>query len=665
MHMFRRFLMMSMALSLPLGRAIAQPRAEGRSAERPWQDGRSFIVICWHNLEESDPDQVYLGVASRRLVEQLTWLKANGYTAITIDQILAARDGGPPLPPRAVLLSFDDGFRSFYTQAFPVLRAMNMPAVLAVVTAWLRPSAGASVQFGDTPTSRAHFLGWDELREVAASGLVEIAAHTDDHHQGRRANPQGSMQPAASTRLWHPRRGYESDREYLERLRRDFRAISNTLHKESGKRPRIMVWPYGAYTGSAIRVAQELGMPIAMSLDPGFASIDALDRIPRLLISNNPPLDEFVRAIHDARNAAPIRVVHADLDYIYDADAEQQERNLGALVQRVHELGINTVFLQAFADPQGSGLTRQLYFPNRHLPTRADLFNRAVWQLTTRARVRVYAWMPVLAFDLPATLARVARVSPQTGAIERDPNAYARISPFDPQGRRMIREIYEDLVRAAPIAGILFHDDAALSDFEDASAPALAAYREAGLPGSIAELRADSATMARWTRFKTEALSAFTRELTDTIRRERPHARSARNLFALPVLDPTSEAWFGQNFDLALASYDHVAVMAMPMMENVPDAETDRWLARLVQEVARRPEGLARTIFELQAVDWRRDKSDPRRLIPNDVLVRKLRQLARAGALSFGYYPDDFAAGHPDIPKIGAAMSLRWFPHRR
>jgi poly-beta-1,6-N-acetyl-D-glucosamine N-deacetylase len=663
----RSFLSSAAGLATPLvvPGAGAQTRAPWQPVDLPAPDGRSFLSICWHNVEDEEPDQTYLGVTARRFVEQLGWLKANGWTAITLDRLIAARDGREALPPRAVLLSFDDGFRSFYTHVMPVLRAMDMPAVLAVVTGWLRPPPGATVPFGDAPVPRSQFLSWSELREIAASGLVEIAAHTDAHHQGRLANPQGNMQPAVSTRLWRAGRGYESDREYRDRLRKDFRAVSDTLLKETGRRPRAMVWPYGAYSGTAVEVARELGMPIAMTLEEGMGSLDTLDRVPRMLISYDPPLDAFARAVHGVRRQAPVRVVHADLDYVHDPDPAQTDRNLGALVQRVHDLGVNTVFLQAFADPDGSGLTRQLYFPNRHLPMRADLFNRACWQLMTRARVRVYAWMPVLAYELAPDIARVARASPTTGAVEIDPQGYRRISPFDARGRRIIGEIYEDLARAAPIGGVLYHDDAVLSDFEDASAPALAAYRAAGLPTTIAALRADPAIMSRWTRFKTAALTGFTNELTAIVRRERPRARTARNLFAMPLLDPGSEAWFGQNFDDALAAYDHVAVMAMPMMENVPAAETEAWLGRVVAQAARRPEGLARTIFELQATDWRRKVDEPGRRIPDELLVRKLRELVRAGALSFGYYPDDFAKGHPDVAQLGAVMSLRWFQYRR
>src|SRR3546814_3323955 len=66
----------------------------------------------------------------------------------------------------------------------------------------------------------------------------------------------------------------------------------------------------------------------------------------------------------------------------------QQEANVGKLIQRIYDLGANTVFLQAFADPKGDGLVHSLYFPNRHLPVRGDLFDRVAWQLKTRANAK-------------------------------------------------------------------------------------------------------------------------------------------------------------------------------------------------------------------------------------------------------------------------------------
>ncbi len=84
--------------------------------------------------------------AGARLIEQLAWLRENGYQAVSVDQILAARRGGPALPPKAVMLSFDDGYSSFYTRVMPILRAYHWPALLAPVGSWidapLEPTSG-------------------------------------------------------------------------------------------------------------------------------------------------------------------------------------------------------------------------------------------------------------------------------------------------------------------------------------------------------------------------------------------------------------------------------------------------------------------------------------------------------------------------------------------
>ncbi|WP_230369807.1 poly-beta-1,6-N-acetyl-D-glucosamine N-deacetylase PgaB [Paludibacterium denitrificans] len=68
--------------------------------------------------------------------------------------------------------------------------------------------------------------------------------------------------------------------------------------------------------------------------------------------------------------------MHVDLDYIYDPSPARQEENLGKLLDRVKAMGPSVVYLQAFADPDGNGAADALYFPNRHLPMRADLFSR-------------------------------------------------------------------------------------------------------------------------------------------------------------------------------------------------------------------------------------------------------------------------------------------------
>ena len=134
---------------------------------------------------------------------------------------------------------------------------------------------------------------------------------------------------------------------------------------------------------------------------------------------------------------------------------------------------------------------------------------------------------------------------------------------------------------------------------------------------------------------------------------------TARNIFASPVLDPKAEEWTAQNFDDFLHAYDYVALEAMPYMEEATDPKD--WMKKLTAAVAKHKDGLKKTIFELQAVDWR-NQDKP---IPSTVLRDQMRQLRAAGALNYGYYPDDFIAGRPDTEVLREVMSLKTYIETR
>jgi biofilm PGA synthesis lipoprotein PgaB len=630
--------------------------------EAPWPKNH-FLGIAYHDVNDSDPDQAVVAVRTERLIEQLAWLRENGYQAVSVDQVLAARRGGPPLPPKAVMLSFDDGYSSFYTRVMPILRAYNWPALLAPVGTWIDTPLTQPVDFAGTPRPRGDFLTWQQIREVSRSGLVEIAAHTDASHKGILANPQGNLEPAATTRRFDPATNrYETEAQFRERMRADVVAISDKIRAVTGKAPRVWVWPYGAADGTSLAVVSEHGYEMALTLDDGLDDSKKLMSSPRFLVDSDPDGEHFASSMVAVQAKAPLRVLHVDLDHVYDPDPAQQARNLDVLVQRVVDMGSVTVFLQAYADPKGDGLVHSLYFPNRHLPMRADLFNRVAWQLHTRARASVFAWMPVLSYALDPKLPRVTRWDPETGKVGPDPDQYQRLSPFDPKVRQMIGEIYQDLASGSNSAvdGVLYHDDALLSDFEDASPAALKVYAANGLPNSIAALRADPAVMQRWTRFKSRYLIDFTNELTAKFRAIRgPQVMTARNIFAEPMLNPQSEAWFAQNLDDFLQTYDWTAPMAMPLMEGETLKNSNAWLEKLVATVKARPGALERTVFELQAKDWR-TKAAPD--ISAEQLAEWMDVLKRQGVTSFGYYPDNFLENSPDLKTVRPALSNQWNP---
>src|SRR6185369_15409620 len=146
------------------------------------------------------------------------WLKGSGWTAVTLDDLAAAHDGRRRLPEKAILITFDDGYRSLYTRVFPLLRIYGFPAVAALVGSWMDGPPGGSVMYGDKKVPRGNFISWPEAREMQASGLVEFASHSYELHRGVQANPQGSMTPAAVTWPYDPASGrYFEDSVYLAR----------------------------------------------------------------------------------------------------------------------------------------------------------------------------------------------------------------------------------------------------------------------------------------------------------------------------------------------------------------------------------------------------------------------------------------------------------------
>ncbi|MGQ4879223.1 poly-beta-1,6-N-acetyl-D-glucosamine N-deacetylase PgaB [Billgrantia sp. LNSP4103-1] len=615
-----------------------------------------FSVISYHDvvdLEQSPDTKVFPQTITRQLlVEHFNLFAELGFHPVSYQQIIDAREGRQPLPEKAVLLTFDDGYRSFYDIVYPLLKLYDYPAIAAVVGSWLDVPAGELVTYGETTLPRERFMSWSQLRELQQSSLVEIASHTYDLHKGLIGNPFGNLQPAATTSAWSPS-GYESESEYVARIRNDMQMTRQRFEEELGKGPRIMVWPYGAYSNVALSLAREAGMSHTFSLLGHVNNVnDDPKEMGRFLIDQETSLETLEEILTDRiweRNVE--RIVHVDLDYVHDDDEAQQALNLDVLLDRVKKQGVSTVYLQAYADDDGDGVAEALYFPNRHMPMKADLFNRVAWQLKKRAGVNVYAWMPIMAFDLGEGYQYV-----EDGRHGHpNPDYYRRLSPYVEKNRVIVTEIYEDLGRMAKFDSLLFHDDGLLNDFEDASPDALQWYtREWNLPDSIAMIQQNEERMARWTRLKTQFLIDFTLELRDAadLYRQYDNERflTARNMYAAVVLEPESEAWFAQNLEEFGKAYDYTSIMAMPYMEEASDA--DLWLKRLASEALRRVPA-ERLVFELQATDWR-DQSQ----VPSETLAHWMQVIRSEGIENYGYYPDDFITGHPDIGVLRRNFSL-------
>ncbi|MDR2945929.1 MAG: poly-beta-1,6-N-acetyl-D-glucosamine N-deacetylase PgaB [Candidatus Adiutrix sp.] len=536
------------------------------------------------------------------LTDHFDWLKHNGYRVVGLDEVLEARSGGRPLPPKAVLLTFDVAHLSFYRAVYPLLRSYNYKAVLAVETGLLEGPAGGVALYGDEGRlPRSQFLTWGQLREMTASGLVEAASFSHRLHRGQPGNPQGLRQPAGAGRAYDADSGtYESAAEYRRRIRADWARSAAIIARRTGRRPRLAVWPYGLPTGAGAEAALEAGFSLTASRDVYSEGAT----LPRLMVAPGLNFPEAVAAAEaglrpghsgysrlnlNAEYPAPFapplplqRVMHVDVDALYDPDLLEQEENISALFDRALALKASAVYLRAYADEDGDGRAEALYFPGRHLPMRADLFNYLAWQLSRRVGAEVYAVMP-LDFDWP-------------GDGE---------TPL-PDHRRRTLETYEDLTAHALIDGIVFQDGP-----ENPRTP---------IDFSLELLRAAE----RWSK----------------------KLKTARALDLSNIDDVEGRARLEEDVNAYLAAYDYVVVLA-PLHQSRKNLEK---AAKLVGKI---PFAERRVVFEFQA------DGEPG---AGRELAERMRFLRRLGLGHYGYFPENSAAGEPELRALSPVFSLQDTP---
>jgi biofilm PGA synthesis lipoprotein PgaB len=609
-----------------------------------------FLVVCYHNVStEAQPGNSY-GVSQKLFVEQIEYMRTHGYHPVSLDDILNAREGKKDLPDNSILLTFDDAYISYYNFVFPILKTFGFPSILAVVGTWI----------DDPPDGLPEpLMSWDQIREVAQSDLVEIASHTYDLHKGIQYNPQGNVGPTVNVFAFNPdTKTYETEDEYKARIESDFIAQNSLFKRKLSISPRAVVWPYGKFNHISIEAARKAGCLFTFTLEEGVAHLERLHAINRNLILNDTMKNFIKNTTTLYKEKSLIRAVQVDMDLVYDPRSyEKTDKKLGKLIDRLVDMKVNTVFLQAFADPDGTGNVKSVYFANRVLPVKADIFSHAVHQMIIRDMM-VYAWMPTLSVVLPdKKLNESLRVSElNEGNIRPSRSWYKRLTPFSPVVRNLVRTLYEDLAAHSQIHGVLFQDDAYLTDTEDHHPLAVLAYKDAfGEDIPSENLTSDSKHAMNWAKLKTKTLIDFTKEMMEGVRKYRPEAKFARNLYAPVLTNPESEMWFAQNYQLSLQEYDQVVIMAYPQMEEIK--HPIMWLRELVNKAKKYPEWLKKTVFKLQAYNWRRDT-----WIKDSILLKEMREILITGGRHMAYYPDNFLLDKPMAKKIRREMSTCIYP---
>lgn len=139
-----------------------------------WVNRRHVPILCYHSVIgsehhiNSDPHKQHIPLSL--FLRHLDYLQKH-HRVLSLSEFQRARRENRPLPDHAVVLTFDDGFQDFATVVAPHLMRRKLPATVFVITD--RAS-------GNLPPNGETFLTWQEIRELANSGL-DIGSHTCAH----------------------------------------------------------------------------------------------------------------------------------------------------------------------------------------------------------------------------------------------------------------------------------------------------------------------------------------------------------------------------------------------------------------------------------------------------------------------------------------------------
>jgi peptidoglycan/xylan/chitin deacetylase (PgdA/CDA1 family) len=214
--------------------------------------------------------------------KHLAYLKHHHYTTLTVTQLVQSMtNSDSTLPPRSVVLTFDDGYADFYTSALPALQRHGFNATLYIATAFVEGTSRwlQKIGEGDRP-----MLSWTQLAEINSSG-IECAAHTHTHPE------LDMLSPSAA-------------RDEIVRSK-------EVLEDHLSQRISSFAYPYGFYSSRVMHIVRESGFDSACAIGRKMSSLhDNAYALARLMIWPDTTVDMLETALstgHGPLVASPVK----------------------------------------------------------------------------------------------------------------------------------------------------------------------------------------------------------------------------------------------------------------------------------------------------------------------------------------------------------------------
>ncbi len=191
-------------------------------------------IILYHRV--GDTRYPTTNISTEAFTAQMQYLRDEGYSVVSTRKLADYLLNGAPLPDKAAVIHFDDGFRSVYDNALPVLKRFGYPFTVFI------PTKSIDDGYGD-------YMSWEMLSSVVEAG-GELGAHGHTH-----------------PRLGQAGKG-ETAQEYRARIRDELDRPREAM-EEHGFEARWFAYPYGEYSPELVAATKEQGYKLGFVQDPG------------------------------------------------------------------------------------------------------------------------------------------------------------------------------------------------------------------------------------------------------------------------------------------------------------------------------------------------------------------------------------------------------------
>ena len=229
--------------SSPTPAAIGTPiAAASPKITKPVVDQTAQVLIfCYHRLVDKIR---YPGteITPAAFEAQMKELKDRGITVISLQDLLAWKRGEKNIPPRSAVVSFDDGWKSQYEVAWPIMKKYGYPFTMFIYTEGVR---GGSLGGGEAIT-------WEQLADMRDNG-VDIEGHSATHQDLREGHTITLISGGKRTRT------KVSGPQYEEWMQNEVVGSKQLLEQRLGIKVNCFAVPFGNYNEHVKEIARNSG----------------------------------------------------------------------------------------------------------------------------------------------------------------------------------------------------------------------------------------------------------------------------------------------------------------------------------------------------------------------------------------------------------------------